>query len=168
MASRGRSRSVLFVCTGNICRYFWRMIMTIGSTHISYHICHVFRGNTHCTTQGTSTDTRTYGRMKQSAARDCFPIPPSRSPMAETVFIQCAKEKRVYSDWPRVDSAGTTDWNEGSLPDYRAAAVLNREGLKVNDSPAMLRNVLFFSSIFSRSLVVKSCHVFTLSYHVTK
>ena len=54
--------------------------------------------------------------------------------MAETVFIQCAKDKRVYSDWPRVDSAGTTDWNEGSLPDYRAAAVLEREGLKVKYS----------------------------------
>jgi len=50
--------------------------------------------------------------------------------MAETVFIKEAKDKRVYSDWPRVDSAGTTDWNEGSLPDYRAAAVLEREGLK--------------------------------------
>ena len=55
--------------------------------------------------------------------------------MAESVFIKEAKDKRVYSDWPRVDSAGTTDWNEGSLPDYRAAAVLEREGLEVRLGP---------------------------------
>ena len=60
--------------------------------------------------------------------------------MAESVFIKEAKDKRVYSDWPRVDSAGTTDWNEGSLPDYRAAAVLEREGLKVRLGPRTEKN----------------------------
>jgi hypothetical protein len=27
--------------------------------------------------------------------------------------------------------AGTSDWNEGSLPDVRGAAIMEREGLKV-------------------------------------
>eukprot|EP01117_Protostelium_nocturnum_P002752 TRINITY_DN1365_c0_g3_i1.p1 TRINITY_DN1365_c0_g3~~TRINITY_DN1365_c0_g3_i1.p1 ORF type:complete len:162 (+),score=45.80 TRINITY_DN1365_c0_g3_i1:67-552(+) len=48
-----------------------------------------------------------------------------RSPMAELVFTQVAKERGVLKDW-KIDSAATSDYHIGSPPDERSAAICKK------------------------------------------
>ena len=54
-----------------------------------------------------------------------------RSPMAEGVFAERVREAG-FSDWIRVDSAGTHDYNLGSMPDERARAAALRRGIDIS------------------------------------
>ncbi|XP_055343313.1 low molecular weight phosphotyrosine protein phosphatase-like [Paramacrobiotus metropolitanus] len=51
-----------------------------------------------------------------------------RSPIAEAVFRQVAKERGILDDWV-IDSAATADYHVGEPPDNRAEACLRRHGL---------------------------------------
>ncbi|MCI5080674.1 MAG: low molecular weight phosphotyrosine protein phosphatase [Saprospiraceae bacterium] len=53
-----------------------------------------------------------------------------RSPLAEGILKQKIQEKQL--DW-EVDSAGTSGWHEGELPDQRSIAVAKNHGISILD-----------------------------------
>jgi protein-tyrosine phosphatase len=53
-----------------------------------------------------------------------------RSPLAEAIFRQEIKARGL--DW-EVDSAGTSGWHQGELPDTRSIEVARRFGLDITD-----------------------------------
>ena len=56
-----------------------------------------------------------------------------RSPLAEGILASKAAEKGL--DWV-VDSAGTGNWHEDSLPDYRSIAVAKKYGIDLTNQRA--------------------------------
>ena len=56
-----------------------------------------------------------------------------RSPLAEGILAAKAAEKGL--DW-EVDSAGTGNWHEDSLPDYRSIAVAKKYGIDLTNQRA--------------------------------
>lgn len=53
-----------------------------------------------------------------------------RSPLAEGIFAACVQEHSL-NDYFVIDSAGTTDYHVGDLPDQRARKVALQHGVKL-------------------------------------
>ncbi len=72
-----------------------------------------------------------------------------RSPLAEAIFRQEIKARGL--DWS-VDSAGTSGWHEGDLPDSRSIEVARRFGVDITDQrsrPITKEDLNAFDFIFA-------------------
>jgi len=56
-----------------------------------------------------------------------------RSPLAEGILKQKVKEKEL--SW-QIDSAGTSDWHVGKLPDSRSISTAEQHGIDISDQRA--------------------------------
>lgn len=65
-----------------------------------------------------------------------------RSPIAEAVFMDLARKKRIVRRW-YADSAGTEYWNVGRKPDRRAIAELTLNGIQYNHTSQLLMKTHF-------------------------
>lgn len=61
-----------------------------------------------------------------------------RSPLAEGVFVQLAKQRGVAERF-MVDSCGTGDWHSGELADPRSRAVARKHGIELTHRARVLR-----------------------------
>jgi len=65
-----------------------------------------------------------------------------RSPLAEALFNHKIKQKK-YQDHLSCDSCGTSEYHIGELPDERAIACANKNGIKMNHRGRQLNRIDF-------------------------
>lgn len=70
-----------------------------------------------------------------------------RSPMAEAVFKEVARQKGVAHKW-HAESAGLGDWHVGCSPDHRTMAVLRENGIQFEHSAQQLIEEHFYDFEF--------------------
>ncbi|VVC35844.1 Protein-tyrosine phosphatase, low molecular weight, mammalian,Phosphotyrosine protein phosphatase I [Cinara cedri] len=70
-----------------------------------------------------------------------------RSPMAEAVFIEAAKQKGVANKW-HAESAGTAGYHVGCSPDERTISVLRKNGIQFEHSAKQLVKEDFYTFNF--------------------
>ena len=71
-----------------------------------------------------------------------------RSPMAHGLLQHKAARQKL--DW-EIDSAGTSDYHEGELPDHRAIACMKRHGIDITyqqSRPITFEDLYYYDHIF--------------------